>query len=132
MSIRDWPRPIRRLLLYLIIAAVLTISCGPLLVALINRDIWKTLNPAGHAFVAYTLVTTGAVTMIVSAVACWKMPRDLKYRFSAYLFAGPLIGFVVGLCLIPLTVGASFIIAPPFGLLAALLVFGLRSLRPGR
>jgi len=126
MSIRNWPKPVRVLFGYSILTLVLLVSCGPLAFAVFSEDFWESLGPTGHAYVAYTVATAGATSAITSMFACWRMPSKLKYKLGPYLLGGAIIGLLVGMCLIPFTVGASFFLAPPSGVLGALLIFVVR------
>lgn len=126
MSMRDWPKPVRLLFGYSIVTLVLLVSCGPLAFAIFSKDFWESLGPTGHAYVASTVATAGATSAITSMFVCWRMRATMKYQLGPYLLAGALIGLIVGLCLISFTVGASFFVAPPSGVLGALLIFVVR------
>ncbi len=132
MAIRDWSRSARLAFGYALVVLTLLIAFGPLSLLLASGELLRSLHSPAQVLGAYAVVITVVTTTVTTAFLSWRIKRSFRHNFAAYTLLGGIVGVVVGLIMIPITVGISLVVAPAAGVVTSLTVVLVREVLRGK
>lgn len=132
MAIRDWSKSARLAFGYALVVLTLSIAFGPPSLLLANGELLRSLRSSAQIFGAYAAIITIVTTTVTAAFLSWRIKRHFRHNFAAYTLLGGVVGLIVGLLMIPITVGVSLVVAPAAGVITSVIVVIIRERLRGK